>query len=158
MKKVHFLVMMLLTIVMTCGAAIATAGPTYENPFQDMYKNEALQMKKNGTSKVVYLLLDSNRAPLKDATLVFNTTKGRGLEMVTDEKGMITFDVPKPELYYIRDVILNGREIPIGGSYTITDIGVQDIHRGTVKWIVIHRYNTASFMSYDAGGDAKPTL
>jgi len=158
MKRMRFLVMMLLTMVMTCSAAVALAGPTYENPFQDMYKNEAQTLHKNGNAKIVFMLLDTNRAPLKGAKLVYNTTKGRGLEGVTDEKGMLTFSMDKPELFYIRDVEVDGKIIPIGGSYTITDIGVQDIHRGQVKWIVIHRYNSATFMSYDAGGDTRPEL
>jgi len=155
MKILHRMAMLLMTLALCMGTTVALAAPNYENPFEDAYKEAAAELHEQGTAKVVYLLLDTNRAPLAGATLVFNTNEQRGQQLVADKEGKIEFDLKKPLLIYIRSVIVGNRNVPIGGDRLVADMTRNDIHRGTVKYYVLHRYSSATFMVYDAGGDGR---
>ena len=99
--------------------------------------------------------MDTNRAPLAGATLVYNVPKGIGQQIVADKDGKVEFDLKSPQLIYIRSVLVDGRNIPIGGNKLVADMTRNDVHRGTVKYFVLHRYSSATFMCYDAGGDGR---
>lgn len=150
MKKMRLVFVTVLALLVSVFSMTALAAPSYENPFDGMYTEQATAARTPGTAKIFFTLLDTNRAPLKGAILVYNSTQGRDLRAVADENGVIKMELKNSELIYVRHVLLDGHLYPISGEDLINDISVQDVHRGAVRWNVLHRYSYRAFMAYNA--------
>lgn len=149
MKKVRILLMLALTVLMTVMSAVAMAAPDKDNPFKDYFETQAKAMRSPGKAQVIYMIYDTNRAPLEGATLIYNTSKGKNLEAVADSRGMIKFETTQSEIYFVQGVIVGGTRYPVSGK-VISDVELKDVRKGDVDWYVIHRFSSAGFMSYDA--------
>ena len=148
MKKTRIAIFALLTMLLLCLTVTGFAGGRDENPYKNHYTREAQMLRKAGTAKLVYLFMNSAEVPLPGVTMIYNTTRGKGLQAVADEKGMVVFDVKSSDLYYIRQVIYNGRTVPVTGSNLINNVEKTDIRKGLVLWNCIVSYGNSAFMSY----------
>ena len=148
MKKVSLFLLSVLTVLMTMLSAVAFAAPSDENPYKNHYLKEAQAMRKQGTAKLVYLFMTREKQPLPGVTMIYNTTKGQDLEAVSDDKGMVEFDLKQSDLYYSHHVVYNGDYLPVSGGAMINNIEKLDIRKGTVLWSCIVQYGKYSFMSY----------
>ena len=88
------------------------------------------------------------KAPLSGVTMLYNTTLEKGLLAVSDEKGLIEFDVKSSEVYYIHHVIFGDKILPVQGSSQVSMVEKLDVRKGTVFWNCIVQYGNAAFMSY----------
>ncbi len=148
MKKLRYIMAGLVVVFMMAVTWVAAAAPSYENPFDDVYTKEAEAIKTPGTAQVVYLFLDSRRNPIPGAVLVYNTTKGRALQATADAKGMIVLGTKDAEIYYVKNVIVGGKEYPVSGSTLVTEYTKHDAYRGVVHWQVLNRYNAQTYVIF----------
>ena len=148
MKKISLLVLSLLTVFLTMLSSVSFAAYNSENPYKNSYVKEAQMLRKQGTAKLVYLFMTRERVPLPGVTMIYNTTKGKDLQAVANEKGIIEFDVKESDMYYIRQVIYNGQTLPVSGSCMINNVEKLDVRKGIVLWTCVVKYGDAAFMSY----------
>lgn len=148
MKKVSLFVLSVMTVFMTMLSVAAFAAPSDENPYKNQYVKEAQAIRKQGTAKVVYQFMTREKAPLSGVTMLYNTTLEKGLLAVSDEKGLIEFDVKSSEVYYIHHVIFGDKILPVQGSSQVSMVEKLDVRKGTVFWNCIVQYGNAAFMSY----------
>jgi len=150
MKKVRFIITAILAVVLCCAAvmpAMAARGEE-KNPFKHAYAKEAQMARKPGTAKLIYHFMDAYKAPIPNCVMIYNTTKGKDLRAQADQFGKIEFDVKDSELYYIRQVEMNGQTYPVSGYSLINNVEKTDIRKGLVIYNVIIKYGDAAFMSY----------
>ncbi len=148
MKRLRYIMAGLVVVFMMAITWVAAAAPSYENPFDEVYAKEAESLKTPGTAKVVYLFLDNRRNPIPGAVLVYNTTKGRSLQATADAKGMIVLGAQDAEIYYVKNVIVGGKEYPVSGSTLVTEYSKHDAYKGVVHWQVLSRYNAQTYVIF----------
>ena len=148
MRKARSFLLVILTLVLTCMSVVAFAAADERNPFKGVYKAQAQELRQPGTAKLVYLVMDRDRNPIPGATMIYNTTKAHGLKAVSDEKGLIVFNVKASDLFYIRQIVYDRQILPITGSDLINNVEKMDVRKGMVIWNCIVKYGDAAFMSY----------
>jgi hypothetical protein len=148
MKKLRFVMAGLVVVFMMAITWVASAAPSYENPYDGVYKTEAKTLSTPDVGQVVYLFLDSRRKPVPGAVLVYNTTKGRDLQATADANGIIKLSAKNPEVFYVKQVIVGGKEYQVGGSFLVTEFNKQEIHKGLVHWMVLNRYNSLTYVAF----------
>ena len=148
MKKVSLLLISLLTVFITSLSVVAFAAPSEENPYKNHYTKEAQAIRKQGTAKIIFQFMTRENIPLPGITMLYNTTKEKGLEAVADDKGIVQFDVKESDLYYIHHVIYDKKILPVQGGAQVNNIDKLDIRKGTVLWNCIVKYGDYAFMSY----------
>ena len=148
MKRKFLLVTVLFTFLISLFSVAAYAAPSEENPYKGQYAKEAQAIRKQGTAKVVFQFMTRENIPLPGVTLIYNTTKEKGLMAVADEKGMIQFESKASELYFAHHVIYNQTILPIQGGGQVNNIDKLDVRKGTVLWNCIVKYGDKAFMSY----------
>jgi hypothetical protein len=148
MKKLRFVMAGLVVVFMMAITWVASAAPSYENPYDEVYKTEAKALSTPDVGQVVYLFLDSRRNPIPGAVLIYNTTKGRDLQATADAKGIVKLPTKNAEIFYVKHVIVGGKEYQVGGSFLVTEFNKQEIHKGLVHWIVLSRYNSLTYVAF----------
>ena len=148
MKKFAACFSVIMALVMMLFSAAAFAAPNDENPYKNAYAKEAQALRKQGTAKIVYQFMTRDRRPLAGITMLYNTTQEKGLMAVSDEKGMVEFDLKNAEVYYIHHVVFGEKILPVQGSSQVNMVEKLDIRKGTVFWNCIVQYGNSAFMSY----------
>lgn len=148
MKKVSLLLVSLLTVFITSLSMVAFAAPNDENPYKNQYVKEAQAIRKQGTAKIIFQFMTRENVPLPGITMLYNTTKEKGLQAVADEKGFVKFDVKTSDLYYVHHVIYDKRILPVQGGAQVSNIDKLDVRKGTVLWNCIVKFGEHAFMSY----------
>jgi len=148
MKKVSLLLVSLLTVFITSLSMVAFAAPNDENPYKNQYAKEAQAIRKQGTAKIIFQFMTRENVPLPGITMLYNTTKEKGLQAVADEKGFVKFDVKTSDLYYVHHVIYDKRILPVQGGAQVSNIDKLDVRKGTVLWNCIVKFGEHAFMSY----------
>ena len=148
MKKKSFLFSVLMAVLLVSVSVVAFAAANDENPYKNQYAKEAQALRKQGTAKIICQFMTRENVPLPGVTMIYNTTKEKGLEAVADEKGIVQFEVKSSELYYLHHVIHNRDIFPIQGSAQICNVDKFDVRKGMVLWNCIVKYGDRTFMSY----------
>ena len=148
MKKLRYLVAGIVVVFMMAITWVAAAAPSYENPFDGVYKPQADKLKTQGTAQLVFLFMDSRRKPIPGAVLIYNSLQGRDLEATADANGIVVLKAKDAEIFYAKSCIVGGQEYPIAGSTLVTEFTKQQAFKGDVHWQVVSRYNSKTYVIF----------